>query len=117
VQGCPIPSEDRAEARELFEIAAKQGSRLALSVLARERLAGRRGISIEMPAIDQYAWRQMYRGLAADGCFGTDVYLEWAASPTESTEMSAATQEQAQAATQLLSEYFDKIRRTMGCSD
>jgi hypothetical protein len=118
VQGCPTPAGDVSRARGLFEEAAKQGSRLALSALAGESVATRRGLVFEMPSEDRYAWKQMYKSLAASGCFGTDAYLEWAMNSTEPADPAATVPDAAaRAAERLNADNFDRIRRAMNCSD
>jgi hypothetical protein len=121
VQGCPTPSDDLAEVQDLFEEAAKVGSRLALSALANDQFSAKRGLDLPLPADERYAWQQLYGSLVAAGCFGTEAYLSWVTEVSESIRMgqlSAAESAHAQGkAIELQVAHLESIRKSRGCVD
>jgi hypothetical protein len=121
VQGCPTPSGDVVQARQLFEEAAMLGSRLALSALSNDQFSAKRGLDLKLPAHERYAWQQLHEALTAAGCFGTEAYLSWLTTGLDSSDvdaLSAAENTDAQiAATNLQAAHLASIRKRIGCFD
>jgi hypothetical protein len=121
IQGCPTPSDDLIAAHDLLKAAARQGSRVAISILADGSEAARRGLNLDLSPTERYAWQQLYDDLIADGCFGVDMYISWAtdgAKLVDTSEMPVSERQRAEeAATNLHAASFDRVRNYVGCAN
>jgi TPR repeat protein len=119
LKGCPEPTADPGEARQLLEQAAAAGDLMALMLLAGPAYEEGRDWDPGVPAAERYAWSQFLERLSAEGCFGVAQYASWATAPRRPPtlqSLSPADAESAQVRTAaLLGEPLTRVRERLGC--